>query len=137
MGACAIRVESRVDHGDRLSRKHRSSHGNASRARVFVLSARQIGVVWTFSGVQLSDQNYPASLVADLLFLLAVAASRRLVFATICLCLPRFVGRAAAEISNVVCKKRSFLWKLLGNLGHHLLVAPDQPGDVQDGNVFL
>src|ERR1700730_497885 len=74
MGACAIRAQSRFDHGDRLSRKHRSGHGDVSHARVIVLFARQIGVVWTFSGLELSDQNYPAPLVADLLFLLAAAA---------------------------------------------------------------
>src|ERR1700730_1780259 len=51
MGACALRAESGVDHGYRLSRKHRSSHGDVSRARVIVLFARQVGVVWTFSGL--------------------------------------------------------------------------------------
>src|SRR6266705_4062441 len=28
MGACAVRAQSRVDHGDRLSRKHRPSDGD-------------------------------------------------------------------------------------------------------------
>src|SRR6266478_1065736 len=136
LGACAIRAQSGVDHGDRLSRKHRSSHGDVSRARVIVLFARQIGMVWTFSGLELSDQNYPAPLVADLLFLLAAAASRRFVLAAICLGLPCFVGRTAAEVSGALSQECFVLRKLLGNLGHHLLVAPDQSSDVRDGNVL-
>src|ERR1700716_436458 len=34
-----------------ISRKHRSGHGDVSHPRVIVLFARQIGVVWTFSGL--------------------------------------------------------------------------------------
>ena len=103
MGACAVRVESRFDHGDWISRKHRSGHGDVSRARVIVLFARQIRVVWTFSGLELSDQDYPAPLAPDLFFLLAIAASRRFFLASICFGLACFMGRTAAEISNVIC----------------------------------
>src|ERR1700719_933809 len=102
MGACALRAQSRIDHGDRLSRKHRSSHGDVARARIIVLFARQIGVVWIVSGLELSDQDYPAPPVADLPFLLAAAASRCFVLAAICLGLACFVGRTAAEISRAL-----------------------------------
>src|ERR1700730_10136458 len=137
LGVGAFCAQPSFANGLWISRKHRSGHGYVSHARVIVLFARQIGVVWTFSGLQLSDQGYSVAVIADLLFLLAVAASRCFVLGAICLGLACFVGRTAVEISNVVCKKRSPLWKLLGNLGHHLLVASDQSSDVQDGNGVL
>src|SRR5437660_5444315 len=99
VGACAICAESRFDHGDRLSRKHRSSHGDVSRARVIVLFARQVGVVWTFSGLELSDQNYPAPLVADLLFLLCIASSCCFVFSSFCFVFSCFLGLIATVFS--------------------------------------
>jgi len=75
-------------------------------------------------------------LLLPIFFFFWVSRRRAVSFAAICPGLACFVGRTAAEISRALFQECFVLRKFLGNLGHHLLVAPDQSSDVQDGNVL-
>src|SRR5437764_14754647 len=125
LGFGALRGQSGIVDGLRLSRQYRSGNGFVSDLRSLDVSAQAIYAGWIVFRTELPDQNCAASFVACVCFILVVARQEPAVsfyrsHHNLC-----WMGPTVVRLPGVVREKRSSLRQLLGDLGIHLFV----PGD--------
>ena len=136
LGLGPFRAQPGFVDGLRISRKYRSGNGLAVGLCRVDVSPASAGARGAFFCAQLPDKNCAATFSSGFYFLLAIPRQR-----------PRFFGSrrdhdlpavvgTAPEFSNAVCEKRARLRKLLGNLGHNLLLSTDWATPVQSGFVL-
>ena len=136
LGLGSFRAQPGFANGIRVSRKHRSGNDLVLGLCRVDVSPKSPGPCRAVFCAQLPDKDCSATFCSGVYFLLAIAGQKPQLFGSSDdHDLPVVVG-TASEFSNVVCEKRARLRKLLGNLGHNLLLSTDWVPPVQPDFIF-
>src|SRR5579864_675896 len=123
MGAWIVRYQSGVVDGVRVSRQYRLGDGVAFGLRGLDVFAQSACSGWIIFRAQLPDQNRSPAFVAGVRLVLVVAKSQSKFSDCRCNYDVRLVGSTASELPRLVCKERSRLRQLLGDVGNYLFVS--------------